>query len=278
MAQVSIPNTAMPNRRARRSAAQAVRRGDRPCDVPHCSNTCKRALPDCQHVVCTHCVFNMLGVRPGDGGPVFAFKCPICRKRYDAASASVIHQMATFATGHVKEMPCCCGTGCGKVYAVKHSTCSKGCYDCDESRLDLELLDNELASDDSSEPGSSGSESTDAEAAAARPVYECLSPFVLSSMSDGRAMACDGARLPEPDDATRARARTLRSTRFGPDELPTLNRWEAYFSTEHGCSEGQALCIVVANAAALCAQSLPPAAQVLADGPLQLRVDLEELD
>ena len=77
-AQASIPNTAMPNRRARRSAAQAARRGDRPCDVPHCSNTCKRALPDCQHVVCKHCVFNMLGARPGGGGPVFAFKCPIC--------------------------------------------------------------------------------------------------------------------------------------------------------------------------------------------------------
>ena len=127
----------MPNRRARRSAAQAARRGDRPCDVPHCSNTCKRALPDCQHVVCKHCVFNMLGVQPGDGGPIFAFKCPICRRGYDAKSECVKHQMAAFATGHIKEMPCCCGADCSKVYAVKHSKCSKGCYDCEESRLDL---------------------------------------------------------------------------------------------------------------------------------------------
>jgi hypothetical protein len=189
--------------------------------------------------------------------------------------------MATFATGHVKEMPCCCGADCGKVYAVKHSTCSKGCYDCEESRLDLELVayhDDELASDDSSEPGSSASESTGVEETAAPPVYECLSSFVLSSMSDGRAMVCDGARLPEPDDATQACARTLRSTRFRPDQLPTLDRWEAYFRTERRCSEGQALCVVVANAAALCAQSLPPAAQVRAHGSLQLRVDLEAMD
>ena len=135
----SIPYMAMPSHRARRSAAQAARRGDEPCDVPHCNNTCKRALPDCQHVVCTHCVFNMLGVRPGDGGPVFAFKCPICRRGYDTESGSMKHQMATFATGHVKEMPCCCGADCGKVYAVKHSKCSKGCYDCEESLLDLGL-------------------------------------------------------------------------------------------------------------------------------------------
>ena len=97
-------------------------------------------------------------------------------------------------------------------------------------------------------------------------------------MSDGRTMVCDGARLPEPDDASQACARTLRSTRFGLDELPTLSRWAAYFSTERGCSEGQALCVVVANAAALCSQSLPPAAQVPANGHLQLRVDLEEMD
>ena len=56
----------------------------------------------------------------------------------------------------------------------------------------------------------------------------------------------------------------------------TLNRWAEYFSTEHGCSEGQALCVVVANAAALCAQGLPPAVQVLANG--SLRVDLEAMD
>ena len=267
----------MPNRHARRSAAQAARRGDRPCDVPHCSNTCKRALPDCQHVVCTHCVFNMLGVRPGDGGPVFAFKCPICRRGYDAKSECVKHQMAAFATGHIKEMPCCCGTDCSKVYAVKHSKCSKGCHDCEESLLDLELVDDELASDDYSEPGSDASESTGVEEAVAPPVYECLSPFVLS-VSDGHAMVCDGARLPEPDDASQACARTLRSTRFRPDELPTLNRWAEYLSKEHGCSEGQALCVVVANAAALCSQSLPPAAQVPANGHLQLRVDLEEMD
>ena len=90
-------------------------------------------------------------------------------------------------------------------------------------------------------------------------------------------MVCDGARLPEPDDASQACARTLRSTRFGPDELPTLNRWAAYFSTEHGCSEGQALCVVVANAAALC-KSPPPAAQALADGSFQLLVNLEAMD
>ena len=89
-------------------------------------------------------------------------------------------------------------------------------------------------------------------------------------------MVCDGARLPEPDVASQACARTLRSTRFGPDELPTLNRWEAHLSTEHGCSEGQALCVVVANAAALCAQGLPLAVQVLANG--SLRVDLEAMD
>ena len=158
---------AMPSRRARRSAAQAARRGDRPCDVPHCSNTCKRALPDCQHVVCKHCVFNMLGARPGDDGPVFSFKCPICRRGYDAQSECVKHQMATFATGHVKEMPCCCGADCGKVYAVKLSTCSKGCYDCEESLLDLELVADhevELASDDYSEPGSDASESAEGSA------------------------------------------------------------------------------------------------------------------
>lgn len=164
------------------------------------------------------------------------------------------------------------------MYAVKHSTCSDGCYDCQESFLDLELVadhEDELASDDSSEPGSNASESTSVEEAVATPVYECLRPFVLS-VSDERAMACDGARLPEPDDASQACARTLRSTRFAPDELPTLNRWEAYFRAEHGCSEGQALCVVVAIAAALCAQGLPPAVQVLANGPL--RVDLEAMD
>ena len=72
----------LPNRRARRSSAQDARRGDRPCAIAHCSNTCKTALPNCQHVVCTHCVFNMMGACPGDAGPCFGFKCPICRRRY----------------------------------------------------------------------------------------------------------------------------------------------------------------------------------------------------
>ena len=146
----------------------------------------------------------------------------------------------------------------------------------EESLLDLELVADhevELASDDYSEPGSSASESTGVEETAAPPVYECLSPFVLS-VSDGRAMVCDRPRIPEPDNATQACARTLWSTRFGPEELPTLNRWEAYLSKEHGCSAEQALCVVVANAAALCAQSPP----IASDGSLQLRVDLEEMD
>lgn len=283
MAQAGTAHTAMPNRRDRRSAAQAARRGDRPCDVPRCSNTCRRLLPNCQHIVCTHCVFNILGTRPSDGGPVFAFTCPICRQKYDADSACVKHQMAIFATGHAKEMPCCCGVYCGKMYAVNHFACSKRCYDCDESRLDLELVadGDELISDDSSVSGSSASECADVEETVAPPVvYECLSPFVLSPLSDGRdgAAACDCAQLPEPDEAARACARTLWSTRFCPDELPILSRWEAYFCAEHDCSEGQALYVVVANAAALCAQSQPPAAQVLVDGSMQLRVHLEELD
>ena len=153
----------LPNRRARRSSAQDARRGDRPCAIAHCSNTCKRALPNCQHVVCTHCVFNMMGACPGDAGPCLGFKCPICRRRYDTDASHVKRLMATLAPGHCKDMPCCCPIDCGKVYAIKHSACSRGCYDCEESQLHLALVSihgNDTASDSGSESESSGRESS----------------------------------------------------------------------------------------------------------------------
>ena len=80
-----------------------------------------------------------MGVLPGDHGPRFGFKCPICTHGYYARLEVVKHFMASFTVGHTKDMLCCCDRDCGKVYSVRHHACSGGCYKCVESYLELEL-------------------------------------------------------------------------------------------------------------------------------------------
>ncbi len=129
----------MPNRRARRTAAQAARRGLVKCDVAHCDNFCRRCLSACGHWLCKGCVFGSMRANDfDDHQPHFAFKCPLCRRQYRTAANEVKFLMAEFEPTHRKEMSCCCPGGCGKSYWITHRPCDKGCYDCAESSLELE--------------------------------------------------------------------------------------------------------------------------------------------
>ena len=81
------------NRRARRTVAQAERRGLRKCDVPFCESYCQAQLSNCPHAMCEQCVFNSSGAADYDEHqPHFGFKCAICRFRYSVS----LRRMKTF--------------------------------------------------------------------------------------------------------------------------------------------------------------------------------------
>ena len=156
----------MPNRRQRRSAAQAHRL-ERSCDVPYCELTAANPLSACPHVVCNSCVFLCIGALEKDHGePGFGFKCPLCREPYKVDAQTMKTFMATYASSREKTMPCCCDADCGKSFVVMHTPCEGGCYECAESTLTLEQVHD--SSDDSSVETSTGAE-TDAETDGAEP-------------------------------------------------------------------------------------------------------------
>jgi len=91
------------NRRARRSVAQAERRGLRKCDVPFCEAYCRKQLPDCSHTMCEQCVFKSCGtVDYGDHEPRFGFKCAICRCPYNMPPGKMKELMAELEPTHSK--------------------------------------------------------------------------------------------------------------------------------------------------------------------------------
>ena len=87
------------NRRARRSVAQAERRGLRKCDVPFCESYCQAQLSNCPHTMCEPCVFNSIGATDYDEHqPRFGLKCAICRFRYSVSPGQMKTLMAKFKT------------------------------------------------------------------------------------------------------------------------------------------------------------------------------------
>ena len=129
----------MPNRRTRRTALQAARRGLSKCDVTHCDSFCRKGLSACGHSICEWCVFNSMRANDfDDHQPHFAFRCPLRRRMYKTAADEVKYLMAKFESAHRKQMSCYCPEDCGKSYWVTHRPCAKGCYDCPESSLELE--------------------------------------------------------------------------------------------------------------------------------------------
>ena len=157
----SVSPTMPSNRRQRRSLAQAAKR--RVCDVPHCEQVCKKTLSACPHAICNYCLFHSLGALDYDERePHFAVSCPICRQRYDLdvdgvkpfmasvlnlalcaefnAQFAIVDRKLRYAPTHVKEMRCSCPDDCGKTFIIMHRACSLGCYHCNESSLDIDLI------------------------------------------------------------------------------------------------------------------------------------------
>ena len=141
------------------AARRAARRGLESCSVPYCTEYGKK-LTRCTHAMCEKCVFNSIGALDSDELlPRFAFKCAICRYRYNVGAEATKTLMAKFVpTTRRKEMECACPDDCGKTYMVTHRPCSYRCFDCADSELVLDLLSvhgHSLASE---------SEATDSEA------------------------------------------------------------------------------------------------------------------
>lgn len=126
----------MPNRRARRSAARAERRGERECLVPFCINTTRRPLDVCGHHVCDNCIYNCIGVLCKTA-PLFSFACPLCRARHLVKEHTLKAVMVEHAASHEKQMACHCGASCDTRYSVRHHPCDAGCYTCIESALEV---------------------------------------------------------------------------------------------------------------------------------------------
>ena len=110
------------------------------CSVPYCIEYGKKLIR-CTHAMCEKCVFNSIGALDSDELlPRFAFKCAICRYRYNVG-AETTKTLAQFVpTTRRKEMECACPDDCGKTYLVTHRPCNYGCFDCAESELVLDLL------------------------------------------------------------------------------------------------------------------------------------------
>ena len=94
------PGTASPmsNRRERRAgvlaARRAARRGLESCSVPYCTEYGKK-LSGCTHAMCEKCILNSIGALDFDElQPRFAFKCAICRYRYNVGAETTKTLMA----------------------------------------------------------------------------------------------------------------------------------------------------------------------------------------
>ena len=117
---------------ARRAAAKAKAQDG--CEVTGCVEG--RTLYCCDGPVCKECVLNSLLVRLRRKSASFVYSCPHCGKKIPMPSSTVKELMGEYCPSHAQVMD---QRSRGKA-VVAHCPCPSGCYDCDDSRLEVREL------------------------------------------------------------------------------------------------------------------------------------------